>query len=91
MSIGENVSRSCPDCEGLKDGSRSDGPRSDGSRSLQDPHEYLVPTGRSKAGGAMFYRCLLCNTFLTYLPHEQASRWNPGFRPRVAPGQVPAN
>jgi hypothetical protein len=75
------MSRSCPDCEGLKDGSPS----------LEDPHEYLVPTGRSKAGGAVFYRCLLCNTFLTYVPDESASRWNPGFRPHSSPGQVQAS
>jgi hypothetical protein len=77
----QSVSRSCPDCEGLKEGSHS----------LEDPHEYLVPTGRSKAGGAVFYRCLLCNTFLTYAPDESASRWNPGFRPHSAPGQPMAN
>ena len=75
------MSRSCPDCEGLKDESRA----------LEDPHEYLVPTGRSKAGGAVFYRCLLCNTFLTCAPDEGAPRWNPGFRPQLAPSQIPAN
>lgn len=75
------MSRSCPDCEALNKGSGS----------LEDPHEYLVPTGRSKAGGAVFYRCLLCNTFLTFLPEEGAPRWNPGFRPHIPPGQLPAN
>jgi hypothetical protein len=69
------VSRICTDCEGLKNGSRS----------LEDPHEYLVPAGRSKAGGAVFYKCLLCNTFLTFAPEDGASRWNAGFRPHNAP------
>jgi len=77
------VSRTCPDCAGLKNGSRS----------LDDPHEYLVPTGRSKAGGAVFYKCLLCNTFLTFATEDGAPRWNTGFRPHdtAAPGQSAAN
>jgi rubredoxin len=66
------MSRTCPDCEGLKNGSRS----------LEDPHEYLVPAGRSKTGGAVFYKCLLCNTFLTYVPEEGTPRWNAGFQPQ---------
>lgn len=70
------MSRTCPDCDGLKSGTRS----------LEDPHEYLVPTGRSKTGGAVFYRCLLCNTFLTFVPEDSAPRWNSGFRPHTAPG-----
>ena len=69
------MSRTCPDCEGLRNGSAS----------LEDPHEYLVPTGRSKSGSAVFYRCLLCNTFLTHAPLEGVPRWNPGFIPHGAP------
>ena len=72
------MSRTCPDCAGLKNRSRS---LDDTAR----PHEYLVPTGRSKAGGAVFYKCLLCNTFLTLATEEGAPRWNSGFRPHTAP------
>lgn len=75
------MSRMCPDCVALKTGSAS----------LEDPHEYLVPTGRSKSGGAVFYRCLLCNTFLTYAPDEGASAWNAGFVPTSAPESRAAN
>ncbi len=69
------MSRTCPDCEGLQNGTLS----------FEDPHEYLVPSGRSKAGGAVFYRCLLCKTFLTHCPDGDVPRWNPGFRPEGAP------
>jgi hypothetical protein len=68
------MSRICPDCKGLKDGSGS----------LEDPHEYLVPAGRSKSGGSVFYKCLLCNTFLTFVPEDGATRWNAGFQPHRA-------
>jgi hypothetical protein len=52
-----------------------------------------VPTGRSKAGGAVFYKCLLCNTFLTFATDQGAPRWNAGFRPHdaPAPGQPAAS
>jgi len=81
--------RTCPDCEGLKDGSRS----TDEFGEPREPHEYLVSTGRSKGGGAVFYKCLLCNTFLTFVSEEGAPRWNPGFRPHdaPAPGRPAAN
>ena len=69
------MSRTCPDCEGLKNGSRT----------LEDPHEYLVQTGRSKNSGAVFYQCLLCNTFLTFAPEGDGPRWNPGFLPQPTP------
>ncbi len=72
------MSRTCPDCEALKNGSRS----------LEDPHEYLVQSGRSKTNGAVFYRCLLCNTFLTLSPEGEMPRWNPGFRPNTGPAPV---
>jgi hypothetical protein len=65
------MSRMCPDCDDLKTGPGS----------LEDPHEYLVPVGRSKRNGATFYRCLLCNTFLTFIPLDGQTRWNPGFKP----------
>lgn len=69
------MSRTCPGCTALQ----SD------TQSLEDPHEYLVQTGRSKSSGARFYRCLLCNTFLTFAPEGDLPRWNPGFRPQSAP------
>jgi hypothetical protein len=75
------MSRTCPDCTALQSATRS----------LDEPHEYLVQTGRSKSSGARFYRCLLCNTFLTFAP-EDLPRWNPGFRPQGAPapeGRLP--
>ena len=72
------MSRTCPDCEGLKDGTLS----------FEDPHEYLVQSGRSKHSGAVFYRCLLCNTFLTFSPQGETPRWNPGFRPHEAPASA---
>ncbi len=75
------MSRTCPDCEGLQDATRS-------PQTLGDPHEYLVPQGRSKADGEVFYRCLLCNTFLTFAPAVDAPSWNPGFRPHGAPAAV---
>lgn len=72
------MSRTCPDCAALQSGRRID-----------EPHEYLVASGRSKGGGAVFYRCLLCNTFLTFAPEgdpaEDMRRWNPGFRPYGTP------
>jgi hypothetical protein len=69
------MSRTCPDCTALQNGTRS----------LDEPHEYLVQTSRSKSSGARFYRCLLCNTFLTFAPEGDLPRWNPGFRPQGAP------
>ena len=72
------MSRTCPDCEG----------RQDETRSFDEPHEYLVPTGRSKADGAVFYRCLLCNTFLTLAREGDTPRWNPGFRPHNVPASA---
>lgn len=69
------MSRTCPDCTALQNGTRS----------LEEPHEYLVQTSRSKSSGARFYRCLLCNTFLTFAPEGDLPRWNPGFRPQGVP------
>lgn len=69
------MSRTCRDCEALESGCSS----------LEDPHEYLVMTGRSATNGAAFYRCLLCNTFLTLL-REGSRRWNPGFLPQDPTG-----
>ena len=73
------MSRTCPDCTRLKDQASVEG----------EPHEYLVPTGRSKSSDAVFYRCLLCNTFLTFAPEGDLPRWNPGFRPHLG-GHAPA-
>lgn len=73
------MSRTCPDCTALQNGTRSlDEPH-------EYPHEYLVQSGRAKSSGAKFYRCLLCNTFLTFAPEGDLPRWNPGFLPQGAP------
>jgi hypothetical protein len=72
------MSRTCPGCTDLQEGYGS----------VEDPHEYLVPAGRSKARGAVFYRCLLCNTFLTHRPDSAAQRWNSGFRPHAVNEQA---
>jgi hypothetical protein len=69
--IGDEMSRTCRDCDALKKGTGN----------YDEPHEYLVMTGRSIASGAAFYRCLLCNTFLTFAPEDGAPRWDAGFRP----------
>ena len=69
------MSRICPDCTALQNGTRS----------FDEPHEYLVQSGRAKFSGAKFYRCLLCNTFPTFAPDSDVPRWNPGFRPQGAP------
>jgi hypothetical protein len=57
----------CPDCEGLKRGTRSS----------QDPHQYLVLSGRSNSNPPVeTYRCLVCASDLTFVRNGKMGRWS---------------
>ena len=66
MQQNASPAKPCLDCYGL----------TTGTRSFQEPHQYLVLSGRSQSSpNTESYRCLVCASNLTFERNGKTGRW----------------